>query len=91
MPTRLLRTRFLLTGVVLFLVGGGIILYHISESCEDAALANTFSGYPWCSDVLTHINLTFVGVIALVAGIIVLALGASFHWVLEPSKTVPAE
>ena len=42
--------------------------------------------YPWCSDVLDHINFTFVGVLSLFAGIIVLALGGSLHWLLEPSK-----
>ncbi len=82
----ILRTRFLWSGFLFCIVGGGIILYQISESCENTALANTFYGYPWCSDILEHINLTFVGVVALIAGAIILALGGALHWILEPTE-----
>jgi len=68
------------------LIGVGIVYYQVSESCEDSTLAGTYRGYPWCTDILDHINLTFVGVAALLAGIIVLALGGPLHWVLEPSS-----
>jgi hypothetical protein len=68
------------------LIGVGIVYYQVSESCEDSTLAGAYKGYPWCTDILDHINLTFVGVVALLAGIIVLALGGPIHWVLEPSS-----
>lgn len=75
---------FLVAGVFLCLIGAGVILYQLSESCEENPLAN--HTYPWCSDVLDHINFTFVGVLALFAGIVTLALGGSLHWILEPDK-----
>jgi len=81
-----MRTAFLVAGAVLLLMGAGIVLYELSESCEDSALANANWMYPWCSDMLDHINLTFVGVLALFAGLVVLALGGTLHWILEPSK-----
>ncbi len=81
-----MRTRFLLSGLLLLLVGGGIILYQVSESCEDSALAQTYAGYPWCTDILDHVNLTFIGVMSIVVGIVILALGASLHWILEPGR-----
>jgi hypothetical protein len=84
-----MRTAFLVTGAVLCLMGAGVVLYQLSESCEDSALANANWMYPWCSDMLDHINLTFVGVLALFAGVVVLALGGSLHWILEPSKGEP--
>jgi len=68
------------------LIGVGIVYYQVSESCEDSTLAGAYKGYPWCTDVLDHINLTFAGVVALFVGIIVLALGGPLHWVLEPSS-----
>jgi hypothetical protein len=81
-----MMTVFLITGVVLCLLGLGVVFYQLSESCEDSALANANWLYPWCSDMLDHINLTFVGVLVLFAGIVVLALGGTLHWLLEPSK-----
>jgi len=78
-------------GIVLSLIGVGVVLYQLSESCEDSALEGAYQGYPWCTDILDHINLTFVGVIALLAGIIVLALGGPLHWILEPSKEVASD
>jgi hypothetical protein len=81
-----MRTTFLVAGAVLLFMGAGIVLYQLSESCEDSALANANWMYPWCSDMLDHINLTFVGVLALFAGLVVLALGGTLHWILEPSK-----
>jgi hypothetical protein len=62
------------------------VLYQVSESCEDSALANAYRGYPWCTDILDHINLTFVGVIALLVGIVVVGLGGPLHWIIEPSE-----
>jgi len=62
-----------------------MVLYQLSESCEDSALASASWMYPWCSDMLDHINLTFLGVLALFAGLVVLALGGTLHWLLEPS------
>jgi hypothetical protein len=67
-------------------VGVGVVLYQASESCEDSALANAYRGYPWCSDILDHINLTFVGVIALLAGVVVIGLGGPLHWILEKDE-----
>lgn len=81
-----MRTAFLVAGLVLLIMGAGVIVYQLSESCEDSALANASWAYPWCSDMLDHINLTFVGVIALFAGMVVLALGGTLHWILEPNK-----
>lgn len=81
-----MRSGFLISGIVLCLVGVGVVLYQLSESCEDSAIASANRMFPWCSDVLDHVNLTFVGVLALFAGIVVLALGGSLHWILEPSK-----
>jgi len=68
------------------LIGVGIVYYQVSESCEDNTLAGAYKGYPWCTDVLDHINLTFAGVVALLVGIVVLALGGPLHWILEPSS-----
>jgi uncharacterized membrane protein YiaA len=81
-----LRTGYLLSGILLCLVGVGVVLYQVSESCEDSALSNAYRGYPWCTDILDHINLTFIGVIALLAGIVVLGLGGPLHWILEPGE-----
>lgn len=81
-----MRTGFLLSGVILCLVGAGVVFYQLSESCEDSALGSAYRFLPWCSDVLDHINLTFVGVLVLFVGIVVLALGGSLHWMLEPNK-----
>ena len=67
------------------LVGAGVVYYQISESCEDSTLAGVYKGYPWCTDILDHINLTFVGVIVLFLGIVVIALSGPLHWLLEPS------
>ena len=63
-----------------------MVIYQMSESCEDSSLASSAHPYPWCSDVLDHINLTFAGILALFAGVVVLALGGALHWILEPSK-----
>ncbi len=81
-----MRATYLIAGVFLILIGAGVVFNQLSESCEASPLTNSTHAYPWCSDVLDHINLTFVGVIALFAGILLLALGGSLHWVLEPSK-----
>ena len=81
-----MKTAFLVAGVVFCLIGAGVILYQFSESCEDSTAPTANHIYPWCSDVLDHINLTFVGVLALFAGLVALALGGSLHWVLEPSR-----
>jgi len=80
-----LRTGYIISGILLCLVGVGIVLYQVSESCEDSTLAGVYKGYPWCTDILDHINVTFVGVVALFAGIVVLALAGPLHWILEPS------
>ena len=71
---------------MLCLIGVGIVYYQVSESCEDNTLAGAYKGYPWCTDVLDHINLTFAGVAALLVGIVILALGGPLHWILEPSS-----
>ena len=81
-----MRTWFLVVGTVLLLFGAGVIVYQLSESCEDSVLAKANWMYPWCSDMLDHINWTFVGVLVLFAGAVVLALGGTLHWLLEPSK-----
>lgn len=81
-----MRTGFLVSGIVFCLAGAGVVLYQLSESCEDSALASVNHVYPWCSDVLDHLNLTFVGVLALFVGLAVLALGGPLHWILEPSE-----
>ena len=83
---RRLRIRYLLVGVVLCLVGVGVVFYQLSESCEDSELVAAYQGYPWCTDVLEHVNLTFVGVAALIIGVVVLVLGGPLHWLLEPSS-----
>lgn len=70
---------------MLWIIGAGIVLYQVSESCEDSALAGGSKRYPWCTDVLDHINLTFARVVALLAGVVVLAHGGALHWILEPS------
>ena len=80
-----MRIGYLYAGILLCLVGVGTVFYQISESCEDSSLSGIYSGYPWCTDILDHINLTFVGVVALFAGVVVLALGGPLHWILEPS------
>lgn len=59
------------------------MVYQVSESCEDSSIASEYQGYPWCSDILDHINLTFVGVMALFLGLVVIALGGRLHWLLE--------
>ena len=81
-----MRVFFLVAGLVLFIAGAGVVLYQLSESCEDSALASANWIYPWCSDVLDHVNFTFVGVVALFAGAVILALGGPFHWLLEPAR-----
>ena len=83
---QVVRTSFLVAGLVRCLAGAGVVLYQLSESCEDSALANANWIYPWCSDVLDHVNFTFVGVVALFAGAVFLALGGPLHWILEPAK-----
>jgi hypothetical protein len=81
-----LRAGFVVAGVMLCLIGIGVVYYQISESCEDNTLAGAYKGYPWCTDVLDHINLTFAGVAALLVGAVILALGGPLHWILEPSS-----
>jgi hypothetical protein len=78
---------------MLCLIGVGIVFYQINESCEDSTLAGAYQGYPWCTDILDHVNLTFLGVVALLAGAVVMALGGPLHWLLEPSaeSSVPAQ
>lgn len=71
---------------MLCLIGAGTVLYQINESCEDNTLASAYKGYPWCTDILDHVNLTFLGVLALLAGITVIILGGPLHWLLEPSS-----
>ena len=80
-----MKAPFLVVGAVFLLLGAGVVLYQLSESCEDSALANSNWIYPWCSDVLDHVNFTFVGVVALFIGVVVLALGGPLHWILEPA------
>ena len=80
-----MRSGFVVGGVILLLIGAGVVYYQISESCEDSTIANAYTGYPWCTDILDHINLTFVGVVALLVGAVVLALGGPLHWLLEPA------
>ncbi len=81
-----MRPAFLAVGLVLCLIGVGGVVYQLSESCEDSTLPSANHTLPWCSDVLDHINWTFVGVLALFAGVVVLALGSRWHWVLERSR-----
>ncbi len=81
-----MRTPFLVAGLVLVILGAVVVLYQLSESCEDSSLASSNHMYPWCSDVLDHVNLTFGGVLLLFAGVVVLGLGGALHWILEPSK-----
>jgi hypothetical protein len=81
-----LRGGYLVAGIILCLIGVGVVYYQVSESCEDNTLAGAYKGYPWCTDVLDHINLTFAGVVALLTGVAVLALGGPLHWILEPSS-----
>jgi hypothetical protein len=80
----IVRSAFIIAGAVLCLLGAGLIFYQLSESCEDSLTANHV--YPWCSDVLDHVNLTFGGVLILFGGVMVLALGGTLHWVLEKSR-----
>ena len=79
-----MRPAYLVPGLVLLILGAAVVFYEVSESCEDSPLASAYRFYPWCSDVLDHINFTFVGVLALFAGAIILALGGRLHWLLEP-------
>jgi hypothetical protein len=74
------RTGFLVAGVGLLVAGALVIFNQLSESCEESVQTI----YPWCNDILDHVNLTFVGVLALFAGVVVLALGWKLHWILEP-------
>jgi hypothetical protein len=83
-----MRAAFVVAGIFLCLIGAGVVFYQLSESCEDSALAGAYHGYPWCTDVLDHINLTFAGVAALLVGVVVLALGGPLHWVLERSPAL---
>ena len=80
-----MRRGYILAGILLCLIGVGVVLYQVSESCEDSTLANAYRGYPWCTDVLDQINLTFVGVVVLMAGVVIVALGGPLHWILDPS------
>src|SRR5271157_799262 len=86
-----MRTVYLVSGILVCLIGVGVVLYQVTESCEDSTLANAYRGYPWCTDVLDQINLTFVGVVALMIGVIILALGGPLHWLLEPSHEHESE
>ncbi len=81
-----MRATYAVAGAFLILIGAGVVFNQLSESCEETPLANSTHPYPWCTDVLDHINFTFVGVIALFAGVVLLALGGSLHWILEPSR-----
>lgn len=81
-----MRGGYIIAGVMLCLIGVGIVYYQVSESCEDSTLSGAYKGYPWCTDVLDHINLTFAGVVALLVGLVVLALGGPLHWLLERPK-----
>ncbi len=85
-----MRTRFLLSGVLLCFAGAAVVLYQLSESCEDNVLAGAYQGYPWCTDILSHINLTFVGVLAVIVGVVVLALGGPLRWIGSGSEGAPA-
>ena len=76
----------MVAGVLLLLIGVGVVYYQISESCEDNTLAGAYKGYPWCTDIDDHLNITFVGVMALLLGAVALALGGPLHWILEPSS-----
>lgn len=78
-----MRSGYVVGGIMLCLIGVGVVYYQVSEGCEDNTLAGAYKGYPWCTDVLDHINLTFTGVVALLAGVVVLALGGPLHWLLE--------
>jgi len=82
---RQLRSSYVITGIFLCLIGVGVVFYQVSESCEDSTLAGAYKGYPWCTDVLDHVNLTFVGVLALLAGVTVILFGGPLHWIFEPS------
>jgi uncharacterized membrane protein len=88
---RSLKTAFLVVGIVLCLLGGAVVFFQLSESCEDSPLAGAYRSFPWCSDALDHINFTFLGLLALFAGIIVLALGSRLHWLLEPGDDQPPD
>lgn len=81
-----MRTSFLVAGLLLCFAGGAIIFYQLSETCEEGALAETYIKYPWCTDILTHTNFTFIGVLGVMAGIIILLLGTRLHWILGPGK-----
>ncbi len=81
-----MRPAFLALGVVLCTLGVEVIFYQLSESCESNSVASSNLLYPWCTDVLDHINFTFVGIVALFAGVVVLALGSSLHWLVEPPE-----
>ena len=84
-----MRSGFVVAGAMLALIGIGVVYYQVSETCEDSTVAGAYKGYPWCTDVLDHINLTFVGVVALLGAALMLALGGPLHWLLEPSKPDP--
>ena len=86
-----LRAGYVATGILLCLLGVGVVFYQISESCEDSTIAGTYKGYPWCTDILDHVNLTFVGVVAILVGVVVLSLGGPLHWILEKSSTAEDE
>jgi hypothetical protein len=87
----LLRGGYLVGGILVCIAGIGIVFYQISESCEDSAIANAYAGYPWCTDILDHINLTFVGIMALIVGVVILSFGGPLHWILEPSVEPEAQ
>jgi uncharacterized membrane protein len=80
-----LRREFLISGILLCLIGAGVIFYQINESCEDSTLAGAYKGYPWCTDILDRINFTFLGVLAVLAGVVIIMLGGRLHWILESS------
>ena len=84
-----MRAAFLVPGIVLCLAGAGLILYQLSESCENGATESVTHLYPWCTEVLDRINFTFVGVLGLFIGVVILVLGGPLHWILEPSKGEP--
>jgi hypothetical protein len=81
-----MRTGFLAAGIALLLLGAGVVFYQLSESCEENGLETAHTIYPWCNDILDHVNLTFIGVLALFAALVLLALGGPLHWLLEPSR-----